>query len=148
MVKAATIRAVLSVAVSRGWSLQQLDVQNAFLHGLLVEEVYIRQPPGYEDKSKSDYVCKLDKALYELKQAPRAWYSRLSSKLCDLGFKASKADTSLFFYSKGGVTIFVFIYVDDIIVASSTQSGAEALLKGLKQDFALKDLGDLHYFLG
>jgi hypothetical protein len=68
--------------------------------------------------------------------------------LCDLGFKASKADTSLFFYSKGGVTIFVFIYVDDIIVASSTQSGAEALLKDLKQDFALKDLGDLHYFLG
>jgi Reverse transcriptase (RNA-dependent DNA polymerase). len=123
-------------------------VQNAFLHGLLEEEVYMRQPPGYENKSKSSYVCKLDKALYRLKQAPRAWYSRLSSKLCDLGFKSSNADTSLFFYSKGSVTIFVLIYVDDIIVASSTQDAAEALLRDLKQDFALKDLGDLHYFLG
>lgn len=119
VVKAATIRTVLSIAVSRGWCLRQLDVQNAFLHGYLEEEVYMRQPLGYENKSKPNYICKLDKALYGLKQAPRAWYSRLSTKLISLGFQASKADTSLFFYNKGGVTIFVLIYVDDIIVASS-----------------------------
>jgi Reverse transcriptase (RNA-dependent DNA polymerase). len=71
----------------------------------------MKQPPGYEDKSKPNYICKLDKVLYGLKQAPRAWYARLSSKLCDFGFKASKADTSLFFYSKGGVNMFVLIYV-------------------------------------
>ena len=149
VVKAAIIRTILSIAVSRGWSFRQLDVQNAFLHGHLEEEVYMAQPPGYEDKRKPNHVCKLDKALlYGLKQAPRAWYSRLSSKLCDIGFKLSKADTSLFFYSKGGVTVFVLIYVDDIIVASSTQNATDALLSDLKQDFALKDLGDLHYFLG
>jgi hypothetical protein len=84
VVKASTIRLILSVAVSRGWSLRQLDVQNAILHGLLEEEVYMKQPPGYEDKSVPGYVCRLDKALYGLKQAPRAWYSRLSMKLQDL----------------------------------------------------------------
>lgn len=77
VMKAATIRLVLSLAVSRGWSLQQLDVQNAFLQGVLEEEVYMYQPPGYVDKSHPTYVCKLDKALYGLKQAPRAWYARL-----------------------------------------------------------------------
>ena len=81
VVKAATIRLVLSIAVSRGWSLRQLDVQNAFLHGVLEEEVYMKQPPGFEDKNKPFHICKLDKALYGLKQAPKAWYSRLSTKL-------------------------------------------------------------------
>lgn len=69
-VKVATIRAIFSIAISRGWCLRQFDVQNAFLHGVLEEEVYMRQPPGYEDKSKPNFVCKLDKALYGLKHAP------------------------------------------------------------------------------
>lgn len=147
VVKAAIIRVILSIVVSKGWCLRQLNVHNAFLHGYLEEEVYMRQPPGYEDKTMPNYICKLDKALYGLKQAPRAWYSRLSTKLVSLGFKSSKADTSLFYFSKGGVTIFVFVYVDDIIVASSTQGAATKLLQELNQVFALKDLGDLHYFL-
>jgi histone deacetylase 1/2 len=128
--------------------LRQLDVKNAFLHGVLEEEVYMRQPPGYENKSSPHFLCKLDKALYELKQAPRAWYSRLSSKLLALGFFASKSDTSLFIYRKSNVTIFMLIYVDDIIVASSSQTATDALLRDLSQDFALKDLGDLNFFLG
>jgi hypothetical protein len=90
----------------------------------------------------------LDKALYGLKQAPRAWYARLCSKLIQLGFKPSKGDTSLFYYTKGGITIYVLVYVDDIIVASSLADATGALLKDLEKEFALKDLGDLHYFLG
>jgi histone deacetylase 1/2 len=125
-----------------------LDVQNAFLHGNLEEEVFMRQPPGYESKTHPHFVCKLDKALYGLKQAPRAWYSRLSSKLHSLGFTSSKADVSLFVYNKGGVVMFLLVYVDDIIVASSSPRATEALLKDLQADFALKDLGELHYFLG
>jgi len=148
VVKAATIRLVLSLAVSRNWCLRQLDVQNAFLHGFLEEEVYIKQPLGYEDRSKPHYLCKLDKALYGLKQAPRAWYSRLCSKLQSLGFIPSKADTSLFFYRKGNHVIFMLVYVDDIIVASSSQEVVGALLRELEKDFAIKDLGELHYFLG
>jgi len=148
VVKAATIRLILSIAVTNGWSLRQLDVQNAFLHGVLDEEVYMDQPPGYADKSFPDYVCKLKKALYGLKQAPRAWYARLCGKLISLGFKSSKADTSLFYYNKGNQIIFVLVYVDDIIVASSSADATKALLSDLQRDFALKDLGDLHYFLG
>jgi hypothetical protein len=74
--------------------MRQLNVQNAFLHGYLEEEIYMEQPPGYEDATKPSYVCKLDKDLYGLKQAPRAWYSRLSAKLISLRFHASKADVS------------------------------------------------------
>jgi len=146
VVKIATIRLVLSVAVSKGWCMRQLDVQNAFLHGILEEEVYMRQPPGFE--KSPDLVCKLDKAIYGLKQAPRAWYSRLSEKLIKLGFVTSKSDTSLFIYRRQQVTIFMLIYVDDIIVTSSCPEAVTALLQDLKQDFALKDLGELNYFLG
>jgi histone deacetylase 1/2 len=120
VVKIATIRLVLSVAISRGWCLRQLDVQNTFLHDILEEEVCMRQPPGFEDERRSHYVCRLDKALYGLKQAPRAWYARLSTKLCALGFKPSKSVTSLFIYSKNGIIIYMLIYVDDIIVTSSS----------------------------
>lgn len=82
VVKPATVRVVLSLVVSQGWSLRQIDIQNAFLHGVLSEEVYMKQPPGYENSSyPSSYVCRLNKALYGLKQAPRAWHSRLTDKL-------------------------------------------------------------------
>jgi hypothetical protein len=141
------IRTVLSIVVSQGWTLRQLDVQNVFLHGILEDEVYMRHPSRYENRMKPGYVCKLDKAIYGLKQAPRVWYSRLSEKLIKLSFQASKADTFLFFYDKGGVTIFLLVYVDDIIVASSSQEAVDAMLKDLHSEFALKDLGHLHYFL-
>jgi histone deacetylase 1/2 len=147
VVKVATIRLILSIVVSKGWSLRQLDVQNAFLHGIVDEEVYMFQPPRYEVKSQQNLVCKLDKALYGLKQAPRAWYARLCSKLIQLGFRPSKGDTSLFYYRKEGVMVYVLVYVDDIIVASSSVDATKALLKDLEKEFSLKDLGELHYFL-
>jgi hypothetical protein len=123
-------------------------VKNVFLHGVLEEEVFMRQPPRFEEPSRMGHVCKLDKALYGLKQALRAWYSRLHTKLQSLGFSSSKADTSLFFYNNGGVTIYMLIYIDDIVVASLSEKVVDALLLDLGMDFALKDLGELHYFLG
>ena len=148
VVKSATVRLILSLAISKGWSLNQLDVQNAFLHGILEEDVYMRQPPGYVNPQLPRHVCKLDKSLYGLKQSPRAWYSRLSTKLQELEFVPSKADTSLFIYNKGGVHIYMLIYVDDIIIASSSPRAVPELVRNLQQEFAIKDLGDLHYFLG
>jgi hypothetical protein len=88
------------------------------------------------------------KALYGLKQAPRAWYSRLSHKLQALCFTPSKADISLFIYQRNSVTIFLLVYVDNIIVTSSCPAVIDALLSDLKAEFALKDMGNLHYFLG
>jgi len=105
-------------------------------------------PPGYEDKAFPNYVCKLDKSLCGLKQAPRAWFSRLSNKLHALGFHGSKADTSLFFYKQDDVIIYFLVYVDDIIAVSSSDMAIDRLLLNLQDDFALKDLGPLHYFLG
>jgi hypothetical protein len=99
VVKIAMVHLVLSLAISQGWCLKQLDVQNAFLHGVLKEEVYMRKPLGYEDKNNPSYVCKLDKTIYGLKQEPRVWYSRLSTRLCELDFVPSKSDTSLFVYN-------------------------------------------------
>jgi hypothetical protein len=148
VVKASTIRVILSLAVSKGWMIRQLDVHNAFLDGFLEEDIYMCQPPSYEDKNLSHYICKLDKALYGLKQAPRASYARLSTKLLQMGFKISKADNSLFYFKSNDVTIFILVYVDDIIVTNLKLHAVSALLQKLGDEFALKDLGNLPYFLG
>jgi hypothetical protein len=100
------------------------------------------------DPKFSSYHYKLDKALYVLKHAPRVWYSQLSDKLHSLGFISSKADISMFYYQKGAITMLMLIYVDDIIIVSSSSSAVDALLHDLNAEFALKDLGPLHYFLG
>ncbi|KAK1667332.1 hypothetical protein QYE76_055491 [Lolium multiflorum] len=148
VVKPTTIRLLLSLAVNRRWALRQLDVQNAFLHGVLEEEVFMRQPPGFEDPTCPQHICRLDKALYGLKQAPRAWHHRLGSALAALGFVPSKADTSLFILQRPTITMFLLVYVDDIIVISSSPTTVDRLVSRLSQQFAIKDLGTLHYFLG
>jgi hypothetical protein len=148
VVKPTTIRTVLSLAFLAGWSLKQIDIQNAFLHGFLSEDVYMVQPPGFLHPSFPNHVCKLQRAIYGLKQAPRAWFSRLSNKLIQIGFVGSKVDTSLFIYRTKTVTIYLLIYVDDIIITASDPVAITELLKLLSVDFAVKELGDLHYFLG
>jgi hypothetical protein len=148
VIKPTTVRTVLSIAISSGWPLRQIDIQNAFLHGTLTEQVFMTQPPGYHHPSYPHHVCKLQKALYGLKQAPRAWFSRLSNRLIALGFHGSRSDSSLFIYKDSSITMFVLIYVDDIIITCSQPSAIDALLKSLTADFAVKDLGNLNFFLG
>ncbi|KAM0014676.1 putative RNA-directed DNA polymerase [Helianthus debilis subsp. tardiflorus] len=148
VIKATTIRVLLSLAVTNQWPLRQLDVQNAFLHGDLEETVYMRQPPGFVDKDKPDHVCLLHKSLYGLKQAPRAWFNRLSSTLQTLGFNGSKTDPSLFILKTNEVLLYVLVYVDDIIITGNNQDAINKVIAQLSSTFAVKDLGDLHYFLG
>jgi Reverse transcriptase (RNA-dependent DNA polymerase) len=98
VVRAITIRVILSLAVSFNWDLQQLDVSNSFLNGDLTEQVFMEQPHGFVDSTHHDYVCLLHKSLYGLKQAPRAWFEKLSNNLLQMGFKQSSYDPSLFLH--------------------------------------------------
>jgi histone deacetylase 1/2 len=136
------------LAVTNGWHLCQLDVQNVFLHGVLDEEIYMRQPPGFQDSSQPDHVCRMVKALYGLKQAPRAWHVRLGTAFRAQGFVPSKADTSLFMFHRPKVTTYLLVYVDDTIPVSSSALAASHLVAAPRSEFVLKDLGPLHYFLG
>jgi len=148
VVKPTTIRTVLSLAYSRGWDMRQIDIQNAFLHGFLDEEVYMSQPPGFSHPSLPNHVCKLQKALYGLKQAPWAWFACLSTKLFDLGFTSSNVNSSLFLLRTTSLTMFVLVYVDYIIITASVPAAISDLLQQLRMSFAVKDLGKLPYFLG
>ena len=148
VVRPATVRIILSLAVTSGWRLHQLDVKNAFLHGFLNEEVYMEQPPGYTDPQFPQHVCRLKRALYGLKQAPRAWFHRFSSFLLKLGFYSSQADSSLFVYHSSLGTVYLLLYVDDMIITGSTPSLVHTFTTRLSNEFSMKDLGDLHYFLG
>jgi hypothetical protein len=142
VVKPATVRTVLSLALARSWPVHQLDVKNAFLHGLLTETVYCSQPAEFVDSSRPDMVCRLNRSLYGLKQAPRAWNHRFAALLLTLGFVEAKSDTSLFIYHHGADTAYLLLYVDDIVLI------ARRIITALQQEFAMKDLGVLHHFLG
>ena len=148
MVKPATIRLVLSLAVSRGWSLRQLDVNNAFLQGHISEDVYMSQPPGFVDLDNLTHVCKLRKAIYGLKQAPRAWCHELRKFLIASGFHNSHADTSLFVLNTGGNLLYLLVYVDDIILTGNDDTMVHKFMQLLAHQFSLKGLGHLSYFLG
>jgi hypothetical protein len=148
VVKPATVRTVLSLALSCSWHVHQLDVNNAFLQGTLSETVYCAQPAGFEDSAHPDFVCRLNRSLYDLKQAPRAWYSRFASFLLQLGFTEAKTDSSLFIYRSGTDTAFLLLYVDDIVLTASSSSLLRRTISALQQEFSLKDLGLLHHFLG
>lgn len=130
------------------WSLRQLDVKNAFLHGDLEEEVYMRQPLGFEDSQHPEFVCRLAKSLYGLKQAPRAWNAKFTGYLPALGFKSSHSDPSLFVKHEGSDIVILLLYVDDIILTGSSPQLVQTVIDDLGAVFDMKDMGRLAYFLG
>ncbi|XP_019162223.1 PREDICTED: uncharacterized protein LOC109158784 [Ipomoea nil] len=148
IVKPTTVRLLLSLAVSWGWTIRQLDVHNAFLNGNLSETVYMRQPPGYEDKARTDFVCSLQRSLYGLKQAPRAWFDRLRAFLVSVGFSPSNTDVYLFIYSRDSVCLYLLVYVDDILVMGSDATRVRRLLTDLASEFKIRDMGAPSFFLG
>jgi hypothetical protein len=120
-----SIRILLAYATHHSFRLFQMDVKSAFLNGPIKEEVYVEQPPGFEDEQYPDHVCKLSKALYGLKQAPRAWYECLRDFLIANAFKVGKADPTLFTKTCDGDLFVCQIYVDDIIFGSTNQKSCE-----------------------
>ncbi|KAL1206311.1 Retrovirus-related Pol polyprotein from transposon RE2 [Cardamine amara subsp. amara] len=125
-----------------------MDVKNAFLQGELEEEVYMKPPPGLESSVPQGKVLKLRKAIYGLKQSPRAWYHKLSFTLTAKGFRRSEADHTLFTYQSTQGIIVVLVYVDDLIISGNDQAGIQETKFFLKSVFDIKDLGELKYFLG
>ena len=142
-----TIRIVLSLAVNLEWELWQMDVKNAFLQGELEDEVYMHPPPGLEHLVKPGNVLRLKKAIYGLKQSPRAWYNKLSTTLNGRGFKKSELDHTLFTLTTPSGIICLLVYVDDIIITGSDKAGIKATKEFLKSVFEIKDLGEMKYFL-
>ena len=124
-----------------------MDVKNAFLHGKLQAEVYVEQPPGYVDPGHPNYVCRLCKALYGLKQAPRAWHDRIVEYLVSVGFCRAHADHSLYVHESDAGIVVITIYVDDLISVGDSAIEIDRVKYLLKQEFEMKDLGELRYFL-
>ncbi|KAJ3699566.1 hypothetical protein LUZ61_003271 [Rhynchospora tenuis] len=148
VVKPATIRTVLTIALANNWHVHQLDVNNAFLHGDLEETIYMQQPPGFVDSLNPDKVCLLKKALYGLKQAPRAWFHKLRDFLQSQKFQCSQSDNSLFVFQEKGTVLYILVYVDDIIITGNNMAAITGLMSTLQSAFSIKDLGQLNYFLG
>lgn len=148
MIKSTTIRIVLGVAITKAWPIRQLDINNAFLHDTLDEEVYVALPSGFVDPDRPDYVCRLKKVLYRLRQTLRAWYQELKIFIQSVGFINSHVDASLFIYRNGCDCVYILVYVDDLIVTGSNTKLIDTFLMAPADQFSLKDLGELRYFLG
>ena len=138
----ATVRSLLALAVHHKWHLFQLDVNNAFLHGDLNEEIHMKVPDGFPNPQNQ--VCLLKKSLYGLKQASRQWFHKLMLSLKSQDFLQSKNDYSLFIKKDGHNITVVAVYVDDIILTGNDINCISQLKHYLHDTFSIKDLGTLH----
>lgn len=142
-----TIRMIVALAAQRGWSLYQLDVKSAFLHGELKEDVYVEQPRGYELKKCPQKVYKLKRVLYGLKQAPRAWYSRIEAHFVSQGFERCYSEQTLFIKTKeGGKIIIVSLYVDDLMFIGNDEFMFDDFKSSMIKEFDMTDLGRMRFF--
>ena len=125
-----------------------MDVKSAFLNGKIEEEVYVAQPPGFEDPKHLDMVYKLNKALYGLKQAPCAWYDTLNDFLKSKGFKPSSLDPTLFTKTYDGELFVCQIYVDDIIFGYTYKRYSDEFGHMMQEQYQMSMMGELKFFLG
>jgi hypothetical protein len=117
-----TVRILISCASNFEWPLHQLDVKNAFLHGNLQEEVYMEVPPGMVAAGNGGKVCKLKRALYGLKQSPRAWFDRFRRVVCDMGYGQCNGDHTVFYKHTNQKITILAVYVDDIIITGDDET--------------------------
>jgi hypothetical protein len=142
-----SIHILLAYATHHDFKLHQMDVKSAFLNGPL-QEVYVEQPPGFEDSRFPNHVYKLHNVLYGLKQAPRAWYECLNIFLLKNGFEIGKADSTLFIQRNGKEIFVCQIYVDDIIFRSTNDIFCEEFSRIMTKRFEMSMMGELKFFLG
>ncbi|RDX88104.1 hypothetical protein CR513_30340, partial [Mucuna pruriens] len=144
-----TVRLIVALAACKGWDIFQLDVKSAFLHGELSEDVYIEQSKGYVKKGKEHKVYKLYKALYSLRQAPRAWFSRIEEHFMQDGFQKCSSEQTLFVKRSARENILIVsIYVDDLIYTNNDMSMTIKFKKSMMQAFDMANLRKMRFFLG
>jgi len=148
VVRLEVVRLLLAFACMSGFKLFQMDVKSAFINGFINEEVYVEQPPGFEDHQHPNNVFKLKKALCGLKQAPRQWYKRLSNFLLSHGYERGMIDKTLFIKKSNSKIILVQIYVDDIIFGATQDSLCEEFVAAMQGEFEMSMMGELSFFLG
>nr|GEW89359.1 putative ribonuclease H-like domain-containing protein [Tanacetum cinerariifolium] len=142
------IRLFLAYASFMGFPVYQMDVKSAFLYGTIEEEVYVCQPPGFEDPEHPDIVYKVVKALYGLHQALRAWYETLATYLLENGFQREIIEQTLFIKKQQKDILLVQIYVDDILFGSTNKALCQSFKKLMKDKFQMSLMGELTFFLG
>nr|GEV38059.1 hypothetical protein [Tanacetum cinerariifolium] len=148
VVRIETIRLFLAYASFMGFTVYQMDVKSAFLYGTIDEEVYVMQPPGFHDPEFPARVYKVEKAMYGLHQAPRAWYGTLSKYLLTNGFQRGIIDQTLFIRRHRGDFILVQVYVDDIFFGSSNPQLCREFEALMHEKFQMSPMGELNFFIG
>lgn len=143
-----SIRMLLAIAANEKLKIFQMDVDSAYLYGKLDEEIYMSQPEGFVDPKHPNYVCKLLRSLYGLKQAAKVWNQTLHDFLLANEFHQSVADPCIYYYSTGSKRIFLAVYVDDLLIVCATETQRDFVKKLLMAKFNMKDLGEAHYILG
>ncbi|KAL8145519.1 hypothetical protein AgCh_003617 [Apium graveolens] len=143
-----TVRILLAIAAKHGWEVHHLDVKSAFLNGEIQEEVYVMQPEGFVKKGQEQLVYKLIKALYGLRQAPRAWYTKLSKCLKELGFVRCPYEHAVYTKSADNEVLIVGVYVDDLLVTGTQVSSIQGFKDEMNKRFEMSNLGKLTYYLG
>ena len=147
VVRMESLRTVVGLAVRNGLRLHQLDVTTAFLNGKLEEVLYMRQPEGFVAEGREQLVCKLKRSIYGLKQSPRCWNSTIDGYLKQLGFLQSTSDPCVYIAALGEMAV-IGVYVDDIVIACKSEQRMEEVKRALCRKFEVKNLGELHHFLG
>ena len=142
------MRLVWGITAALNLELHHLDVETAFLHGDLEEEIYMEQPPHFKDVEHPNFVCKLKKAIYGLKQSPRMWHTKLHSYLVKIKFKRLSSEPNLYIRKDGQSFIILGVYVDDLPIASNSIEALRHATHQLQQAFPVKDLGPMEYCLG
>jgi hypothetical protein len=142
-----SIGTIIALAAKMKWKLHQMNVKTTFLNGVFEDEVYIEQPQGFEVEDRKTHVYKLKKALYILKQAPRAWYERIDSFPTSLGFTKSKVDSNMYFKVMNDEPVILLLYVDDLFLPREEKLITDCKKK-LVVEFEMKYLGLMHYLLG
>uniref|UniRef100_A0A2N9I4J9 Integrase catalytic domain-containing protein n=1 Tax=Fagus sylvatica TaxID=28930 RepID=A0A2N9I4J9_FAGSY len=143
-----SFRIIMALVAHFDLELHQMDVKTAFLNGNLGEEVYMQQPEGFQMKGKEHMVCKLNKSIYGLKQASRQWYLKFDEIVTSLGFIENKIDQCIYLKISGSKFIFLVLYVDDVLLASSDLNLLHETKQHLSKTFDMKDLGEASFVLG